>query len=258
MEPDRYQAWIDTLIDWADRHPDVLAMIGAGSTGAAGRPADEFSDHDIIVFTADGSAGALRDNLSWLPEADRITYVHVETVHGRGIIYDDGHLLEIAVIDQAELEVIRLNDYAVLVDKAGLSERLAAVQQLTTAEASGRDEDGRVRFGHFLQDMIVGANRYARGERLAGNNRIRGGAATHLLGLLGNSAGDNLDPHRRFETAHPDLAGRIGRALDSPLPVTAHELVLIAKEELPGRVAAATPEVLDILADLIDRLFPTR
>ena len=41
---------------------------------------------------------------------------HVETEHGRNIIYDDGHLIECAVLKLSELEITRANDYRVAVD----------------------------------------------------------------------------------------------------------------------------------------------
>ncbi len=256
MEPHRHEAWTAQLTAWATGHPDVIGLIGAGSTGGVARRPDEFSDHDVLVFTRNGVAVDMRTDLSWLPEPERIVYIHTETIHGRGVIYDDGHLFEVAVIDDAELEVIRLNDYAVLVDKAGLAERLEAVRYQTGIEASANDPGGTSRFGHFLQDMIVGVNRYARGERLSGNSRIRGRATTNLLGMLGTGSGDNLDPHRRFEHDRPALAERIDAALDSPLPVTAHELATIARQELPERIPAAEPEVLDVLLKLVERLLP--
>ncbi|MDJ0952771.1 MAG: hypothetical protein QNJ81_03755 [Acidimicrobiia bacterium] len=257
MEPHKHRAWVEQLVGWAQGNVDVVGMIGAGSTGDAEREADQFSDHDVLVFTRDGAAAALRSDLSWLPDPERIVYVHVETVHGRGVIYDDGHLFEVAVIDGAELEVIRLNEYSVLVDKAGLASRLETVADRTEAEAQTDDPDGVARYGHFLQDMIVGVNRYARGERLSGNSRIRGRATSNLLSLLGNPA-DNLDPHRRFEAAHPALARRLDAALDAPLPVTARELAAIAREELPKRLDVATTEILDVLVDLVEGLLPSR
>ena len=257
MDPHKHQAWVEQLVGWAQSKVDVIGMIGAGSTGGADRIPDEFSDHDLIVFTRNGAASTLRDDLSWLPDPERIVYVHIETVHGRGVIYDDGHLFEVAVIDDAELEVIRLNDYSILVDKTDLAVRLEAVAGRTEAEVQADDPDGVGRYGHFLQDMIVGANRYARGERLSGNSRIRGGATSNLVSLLGDAV-DNLDPHRRFEAAHPELARRLDAALDAPLPVTAHELAAIAREELPARFNVATPEVLDVLAELVERLLLTR
>ena len=82
------------------------------------------SDHDVFVVTTDGVAGPRAYDLSWLPAAERIVLVFPETVHGRGVVYDDGHLVELAVFDNHELELARVNVYRVFLDRAGIADRL--------------------------------------------------------------------------------------------------------------------------------------
>ena len=66
--------------------------------------------------------------------------------------------------------------------------------------------------------MIVGINRNARGEHVSANARMRGQALELLASLVRDlvpaepdAALDNLDPHRRFELAHPEIGRRLVR-----------------------------------------------
>lgn len=81
---------------------------------------DEWSDHDLWVVTRAGTAGRLRTTTEWLPDAERIVGHFVETEHGRSVIYNDGHLIEIAVFEDSELEIATANDYRILYDEIGL------------------------------------------------------------------------------------------------------------------------------------------
>jgi len=258
MNDAAYVDWVDELTRWAVGHSDVVGLVAVGSTAGTDHLPDEFSDHDMFVVTRRGAAAALRGDLGWLPHADRIVMIHAETEHGRGVVYDDGHLVEMAVFDDDEIGLVKLNAYRVLVDLADLEARLALIAERTAAGAAADDPDGSYRFHTFVEQLVVGLNRCARGEVLSANHRIRGDATTALIGLLGEfvpsehrAHRDNLDPHRRFEQAHPDLAARIAAALESPVPVVATRLLTIAEEQLAGRLAAATRAAFDAVRSVV-------
>ena len=165
-------------------------------------------------------------------------------------MYDDGHLVEIAVFEPGELRVRRVNAFRVLHDTGDVTAWITALASTTTATQAAADPDGTERFAAFVQQMIVGINRNARGEHVSANARVRGQALELLLSLLRDScaaepdaAVDNLDPHRRFELAHPEIGRRLVTALDGPLDALIHELVAVFEEHvsaLTDRFVVAT------------------
>ena len=105
MDADAYDDYTRRLVRWAERRSDVLGVVALGSTASTDHRPDRYSDHDLFVVTVNGAAQALRDDVGWLPDAHRIALCHTETRHGRGVVYDDGHLVEIAVFEPGELHV---------------------------------------------------------------------------------------------------------------------------------------------------------
>jgi hypothetical protein len=254
MDAGAFEAFTRRLIEWARSRHDVVGVVALGSTAAITHAPDRYSDHDLFVVTVDSAAQGLRDDVGWLPDAERVALCHADTEHGRGVVYDDGHLVEIAVFDVGELDVVRVNAYRVLYDTGGIAARLAALASHTAEWAAGADPDGSARFAGFVEQVIVGIGRHARGERLSANERVRGQALTHLLGLVRDfvpserpATVDNLDPHRRFEHAHPELGRRLGDALEAPLMNLAALLVEIAEQQVAPRLAIETARPLAAL-----------
>ena len=243
MDADVYDDYTRQVVRWAERRSDVLGVVALGSTAATDHRPDRYSDHDLFVVTVDGAAPALRDDVGWLPDAHRIALCHAETRHGRGVVYDDGHLVEIAVFEPGELRVCRVNAFRVLHDTGDVTAWITALASTTTATQAAADPDGTERFAAFVQQMIVGINRNARGEHVSANARVRGQALELLLSLLRDlvpaqpdAAVDNLDPHRRFELAHPEIGRRLVTALDGPLDALIHELVAVFEEHVVPRL----------------------
>ena len=72
----------------------------------------------------------------------------------------------------------------------------------------------------FLAKLFIGVGRYRRGEHIAAHAHVRAHALTQLcwvlrLRLAPDRPGSPYDPTRRFERALPDLAGEIGRLLET-------------------------------------------
>ena len=249
MEPVEYQRFIDDLVEWAIREQTVVGLVAVGSTAAVTHAPDEWSDHDVFVFTDAGASTTLLENPSWLPDAERIVMWHTETVDGRAAVYNDGHLIELAVFEAANVPSLSVNDFRVLVDKSDLTARLAAMESDTALRAVAIDDTGSRRFRQIVVQLIVGLGRDARGESLSAHERIRGQALTHLLSLVRdfvpaeNDTGlDNLDPYRRIELAHPEICRRLNAVLTAPLPVLADTILLLLEEHLVDRMPAAPAE----------------
>jgi hypothetical protein len=264
MDSVAFGDYMRRLVEWASGRDEVLGVVALGSTAATTHSPDRYSDHDLFVVTVDGAAQALRDDVGWLPDSHRIALCHADTEHGRGVLYDDGHLVELAVFGLGELHVVRVNAYRVLYDTGAIAERLAALASSTADWAEGVDPDGSARFAGFVEQVIVGVSRHARGERLSANERVRGQALAHLLGLIRDfvpterpAAVDNLDAHRRFELAHPELGRRLDDALEGPLTELASLLVDIAERYVAPRLEIETARPLAALRMVLDRTAPS-
>ena len=92
-----------------------------------------------------------------------------------------------------------------------------------------------------LTQVLIGIGRYRRGEVLSAGESVRSEALAYLLRVLGRRLPgdhrllDSLDPRRRFELVHPELAAEIATALTSDVEVAARSLLDIAERTLePG------------------------
>ena len=78
---------------WAPQSRDVLRLVAVGLDGRREPGPDQWSGSRVVV-TALGVAAALRDELSWPPDAERIVKGFAETEHGRCVVYDGGHIIK--------------------------------------------------------------------------------------------------------------------------------------------------------------------
>jgi hypothetical protein len=218
--------------------PRVLGLVVLGS--ASGEPPlpDAFSDHDFFVVVPPGEQERLRTDLGWLPDAGELVFSYRETAHGVKAIYRSGHLLEFAVFDPGELGLARVNRYRTLLDRGGIEERMREVRERTASER--REPDRGWLWGQFLSELLVGAGRYRRGERLSGRALLASAAAR--LASLAGAPQDRLDPLRRFERSHPELGFEVDTALSCPPPEAASMLLRIALA-LPGCPSAAAEAI---------------
>jgi len=258
MTPEAHRAFTDRLRDRLSADPDVLGLVGLGSTSGLPPGPDAFSDHDLFVIARAGAQERFRTDLAWLPDLTGPPVLSFrETAHAVKVLFASGHLAEIAVFDLDELSLARVNRYAVLLDRAGVAERLARVRQATAAEVAGRvPTDPAWAAGQLLCNLVVGAGRWARGERLAGHALVRGAALGHLVTLLraaipaeAAAALDDLDPMRRLERALPEAARALDEALARPVPQAARALLAVLVRERPGLVSAAAREAVERALD---------
>lgn len=260
MHTDAYRRFTAELTDWARRSPDVTGLVAVGSTAAVTHAPDEWSDHDVLVVTGPGAAAALLETPTWLPDADRIVLWHHETADGRAAVYDDGHLVELAVFEDGAIPDIGLNDHRVLVGPPDLAETLAGMERDTTRRTDGEDPTGAGRFRQIVVQLVIGLGRHARGETLSAHERVRGRALTDLLSLVRDfrppeteAPLDNLDAYRRIEQAHPTVARRLIPALNGPVPVAAEALLGILEDELGDVVPGVSPTAVAAVRALVAR-----
>lgn len=261
MEAVEYQRFTRDLVAWAVSESAVMGLIAVGSTAAMTHDPDEWSDHDVFVVTIAGASAGLLEDPSWLPDSERIVMWHTETADGRAAVYDDGHLIELAVFEDLSLPPLSVNDHRVLVDKTDLTARFANLERETTVRVADTDPTGSRRFRQIVVQLIVGLGRDARGESLSAHERIRGQALTHLLSLVrdfvpaeNDTPTDDLDPYRRIERAHPEICGCLNALLTAPLPELAETILSLVEEHLSDRVPAFSAESLAAVRAVLARL----
>ena len=196
-----------------------LILLGSASAEAAGRR-DEWSDHDFFVLAAPGRGAELRENLTWLPDADRIVLLAREGEIGFVAVYDDGHVFEFAYSEAAELSGALVGDATVVIDdEHGSAAALVRDARERVAAQAGLDAAKEVRLA--LVKLLIGVGRIRRGELLVGNQFVRGWAVNHLVRAvrgrfpIASAHRDGIDPLRRFERDFPDWGAEIAAALDA-------------------------------------------
>jgi hypothetical protein len=116
--------------------------------------------------------------------------------------------------------------------------------QARTAQAIHPPDAGWL-CGQIVAELLIGANRYRRGERLSARARMQA-AAGYLAQLLSrpatrDGARDSLDPLRRFEQIDAEAAAALDAALALPPPAGAIGMLALARRipEFPGEAAAS-------------------
>lgn len=244
MTPDEYGSFTEALRRSLEADPRVLGLVAVGSMAERETRPDAWSDHDFLVVVSPGAQEALRSDLSWLPDRERVAYWFRETAHGVKLVYEHGHMIEFAVFDPDELYLGRFNRYRVLLDRADLARRMEEIVG-ATREALGAEAPGDAYLiGQLLTNVLVAYGRWIRGERLSARAFL-GQAVTHLVRLLVRHVPasspellDNLDPLRRFELGYAVLGAALNEVLDRPLPAAASGLLELARQELAGRMPA--------------------
>ncbi|MCC6617312.1 MAG: hypothetical protein IT320_27815 [Anaerolineae bacterium] len=221
MNPQEYQAFTDALQRNLERDPRVLGLMAAGSMADTSHPPDQWSDHDFWLVVEPEAVTWFRTHSEWLPDSETLVMYFKETQHdGLKAIYGSGHLLEFAVSDREGIVRARVNDYRLLIDRAGLAADLARIQRETEAEATVFAGDDVSLIGQYLTNLLVGVWRYRRGEIMSGRQLITVSSLHALLRLIPKhfpvetpAALDNLDPLRRIELAYPTLGAQINAIL---------------------------------------------
>lgn len=205
-------------------------MVGMGSTAERHR-VDEWSDHDLAIVTIPGYQEVLRHERSWLPDAERVVLDVIEWHGGGKLVFDDGRVVEFGVASPEELATWSVHHNEVIFDRGGVYE---AVTQAVERSPRNADADLAKTLSAIVAHAHIGAGKASRGERLAASSALRGEAVTALLTAVAvisppDSRADYLDPRRRMEQTHPDIAGDLLDAIRLDELALAQRLLEIAE-----------------------------
>jgi hypothetical protein len=165
---------IEILSNAAKNSPHAIALIGAGSAGAEIGRMDQYSDIDFFLIVEDGfSAGFINDN-SWFGRDLPIVFAFRDTDHGNKALLENGVFLEFAIFTQTELAQNGIPGLRTIWSKSGFLLPDLSAKQPTVREVSYYVDQA-------LSNLLVGALRLRRGERLAALAMIERYALTNLL-----------------------------------------------------------------------------
>jgi hypothetical protein len=191
---------------------DALGLLALGSIGQETARADAWSDLDFFVIVRPGAKAGYLASLSWLEAAHPLTWSFANTVDGHKALMADGVFCEFAVFEPAELPAIPYAPGRWLWRREHeLAEHWAHAQApLPTTR------DPAWLAGEALSNLLVGLQRYRRGEHLAAMRMVQVYAVDRVLELIDqlqpNAAGVARDPFnadRRFEARHPREAAAL-------------------------------------------------
>jgi len=226
-----YTRYLDHLAATARARPDVVGLAAFGSTAEQSRR-DEWSDHDFAWITTPGAEDGYRHSADWLPDRERIVAHVVEWHGGVKVLYEDGRLAEFGVTTLDGLSAWEMNRATALVDPTGDLQRVLD----TAAAASRREVAGPDQLALAATAVVVGVGRGRRGEVLSAGSSVRGAAVEHILRALATTTPgafpplDPLDPHRRVERVHPDVAAQIADACSSSIEEAGRALLQIIED----------------------------
>jgi aminoglycoside 6-adenylyltransferase len=245
---------------WALDEDNVRAAVVVGSRARVDTPADEWSDHDIVVFARDPDA--LLEDLSWVRSFGdvRITFLEATAVGGqreRRVLFADGSDVDFAVVPVSEISNPVVAEVAwrgarILADKDdALAPRLAAV---TAPQPPPPPNEGALleTASDFWYHAVWAARKLRRGELYIALDCLDCALKTRLVRVLEWHARAH-DPetdtwHRgrfleRWADRHAleELRGTYARYDEADIA-----RALLATMDLFGRVIAETAELLEI------------
>ena len=169
-----YAQFETTIQQWASRNADVLAIVVVGSRARKVNPADKWSDLDLFIYVTDANKylgckewlcelGDLQCAFLFKTAGDDAEYLTIyEKMHQADfVVYDADDILH---IEQAKyLPTIFARGYHILVDKIGLSQKLAQLK-----EDASKNEISSLELNTILQMFWFGsfyiAKQLLRGE----------------------------------------------------------------------------------------------
>jgi len=152
---------LDALTTSLARRDDALALLALGSVGAERNRLDAWSDLDFFVLVREGGAKARYiAELDWLAEAHPLVWHFQNTPDGHKALMADGVYCEFAVFEPRELAHVAYAPGRFVWRRDEVDAALAHPSRpLPNAP------DAQWLLGEVLSNLLVGLQRFARGER---------------------------------------------------------------------------------------------
>ena len=208
---------------------ETLGLLGLGSVGVELSRLDQYSDLDFFLILKKGSKQKYLDSLFWLNDVYPLAYSFRNTVDGYKILFADGIYGEFAVFEEDEMENISYNEGRWIFKKPSC--HVSSIQSKPFEPLYSNNTDYAI--NELLTNLLVGLQRYHRGEKLAAQRLIEVHALNRLLSVLPsvyveeNVYADKYNIERRIEFRFPAIAKKLPLFVQGieNLPASAHHLL---------------------------------
>ncbi len=217
MEPALLLARIDKIGASLAASGHALALIALGSIGRDTHRLDAWSDLDFFAIVEPGHKARYLDRLDWLAAAHPLAWHFQNTRDGHKALMADGVFCEFAVFEPAELEAVPFAPGRVVWKRDGIDDTIALPRR-PLPDARLPDEAWIV--GEALSNLLVGLQRWHRGEKLAAMRMVQSHALDRLIELdalrqaqagAGAGGADPFNRERRVEQRQPALRDDLPR-----------------------------------------------
>jgi hypothetical protein len=262
MDQHTYEQFTQTLHECLAADDRVLGLVALGSMADPIRR-DQWSDHDFWVITQTGVQEHFLTDLSWLPNAHNIILPFRQGSQYYTVLYRNGHSAEFAVFDREQMQHGKTDRYGVLFDKANIAADMQRIQAQTITSVRAEQEDvaDTSILNYFFLQLLVGVQRYLRGEILSSQKYIYFSAVNNLLFLIHRyippqnpTMHDTFDTRRHFERVYPSIAQEINTCLTQTSPSAALGLLFIANKHLASGIPSYPRELADVTHEAINIL----
>jgi lincosamide nucleotidyltransferase B/F len=202
---------LDAMGSYLAKLDDTLGLLGLGSVGIELYRLDQYSDLDFFLIVKKGSKATYLDSLFWLSDVYPLVYSFRNTVDGYKILFADGIYGEFAVFEEDEMENISYSEGRWIFKKSECT--ISNVQKTPFKSLQNNNTDYAI--NELLTNLLVGLQRFRRGERLAAQRLIEVHALNQLLSILPsiyieeNLGSDKFNLDRRIESRFPAFAKKL-------------------------------------------------
>jgi hypothetical protein len=213
----------------------ALALIGLGSVGLETERLDEWSDLDFFAIVEPDHKRRYLDRLDWLEAAHPLAWHYRNTFDGHRALMADGVFCEFAVFEPQELDAIPFAPGRLVWAREGVDPSIATPRRPMPGP---RTTDETWIVGEALACLLVGLQRWHRGEKLSAMRFVQGLALDRLIeldALRGHvPRGDPFNPDRRLESRQRRLAPELPRLAGGYAQTPAAALAMLAALEARG------------------------
>lgn len=236
---------LDALASSLAARDDALGLLALGSIGQETSRADAWSDLDFFVLVRAGAKARYLACLDWLHAAHPLAWQFANTRDGCKALMADGMFCEFAVFEPTELSTIPYSPGRWVWRRADeVPEHWARPALALPAQS-----DPAWLAGEALSNLLVGLQRYRRGECLAAMRMVQVYALDRVLESIDQqetfAPGVTRDPFsadRRFEARHPAEAATLRTWAPGIAATPQAALALLQRLEslapLPAKVVA--------------------
>ena len=189
----KFDEIIERFVRWAAADGEVLAALMIGSQARADHPADECSDLDLMLFVKESERFLRKDE--WLQAIGPYHISFIERALGgyseRRVLFEGALDVDFVICPQEavqnlpwrEMSGILARGYRVLVDKAGLGEKLKRVPEEEPVALMGAEEFQNLA-GDFWYHAVWIAKKLVRGELFTAVACLNGYMQWRLLAMI--------------------------------------------------------------------------